>query len=85
MLEREGFVLMLKSALNEKISISAAAACDSASLLIVPRHALFLPISRHIGTNPVSVSDLVILHYSRCLPNEKSLLPYLRSQSALAV
>ena len=31
MLEGEGFVHMLKSALNEKISISAAAACDSAS------------------------------------------------------
>jgi hypothetical protein len=31
MLEREGFILTLKSALSEKISISAVAACDSAS------------------------------------------------------
>jgi hypothetical protein len=50
MLEGEGFVLALKSALNEKILTSAAAARDSVSLLIVPRHTLFLPISRHIDT-----------------------------------
>ena len=51
MLEGEDFALMLKSALNEKISISAAAACDSASLLIVPRHTPFLPIIRLHVTN----------------------------------
>jgi hypothetical protein len=36
MLEGEGFISMLKSALSDKISISAAATCNSASLLDCP-------------------------------------------------
>jgi len=45
MLEGEGLAPMPNSALIEEISVSAAAACNSASLLIVPRHTLFLRIS----------------------------------------
>jgi hypothetical protein len=51
MLEGEGFALSLKSALDKKISISAAAACNSASLFVASEANLLLLISRHIGTN----------------------------------